>query len=350
MPDTRLEWVNQDGVPKLVEKAPTQNAGPIPPADVIAQQQDKQKLKMLQQEFGKAGAAVKQEMEDAKMSIRSNFKFTSGDLKRQYDAEQDPGRKQALFSRNETLVSQTMAKLAAVDNKFAPTNREMKSAYDAEVGKLQQAAQKRDFELQVLRKNAGNFKSDALVRQAEYKAMGIDVPLSQLEVEAKPDPKEIKATLIRDIGNIDKMLERYTPGKVTGWNDWSFDRKAKYVDPTTGEERKLNPKKPEDKAIIDDMTNLTRQQGELRKALHANMLAEDPAYGQIFRDQEDRQKAAKDYLDPGAKGGSIEESITNTIAKQNKGKRIRVQSPDGQTGTVTEKELASYMAQGYKRI
>ena len=329
----------------------------MPPADVIAQQNDKQVMQRLQQEFGKAASAVKLEMEDTKMSIRSNFKFASGDLKRQYDAERDPGRKQALFSRNETLVSQTMAKLAAVDNKFAPTNREMKGAYDAEVGKLKQAAQQRDLKLQTIRQLTTNgFITDpAIARQAEYKMLfGVDVPLSALRPPKQENPKEIKATLIRDIGNIDKLLERFTPIRertlLKDKGIWWGHAGGKYVDPETREERKLNPKKPEDKAIMDDRDNLIRQQGELRKALHANMLAEDPAYGQIFRDQEDRQKAKKDYLDPGAKGGSIEGSITNTIAEQNKGKRIRVQSPGGQTGTVTEKELASYMAQGYKRI
>ncbi len=29
MPDTRLEWTDQDGVPKLVERQPQQNTGPI---------------------------------------------------------------------------------------------------------------------------------------------------------------------------------------------------------------------------------------------------------------------------------------------------------------------------------
>ena len=329
----------------------------MPPADVIAQQNDKQVMQRLQQEFGKAASAVKQQSDDDMSAAYNQFLLKQRAMRVKFERERDPARRQSIEQQMMDIRTQYDGKIQAVKDKYHPTNRTMKSAYDAEVGKLQQAAQKRSEKLQNIRQlhKDGFITDEAVVRQAEYKMLlGIDVPLSQLRPQQGPDPKEIKATLIRDIGNIDKMLERFTPIRertlLKDKGIWWGHAGGKYVDPETREERKLNPKKPEDKAIMDDRDNLIRQQGELRKALHANMLAEDPAYGQIFRDQEDRQKAKKDYLDPGAKGGSIEGSITNTIAEQNKGKRIRVQSPGGQTGTVTEKELASYMAQGYKRI
>ena len=353
MPDTRLEWVDSgSGVPKLVEKQSQQNTGTPPPVDVIIQQRDKQMLQRLQGEFNKAASAMKQQIEDDKRSIHSKYMFAEANLKRQWDAEKDPGRKQTLLNQKKTLESQALSRLADIDNKYVPANREMKGAYDAEIQKMQWTNAQRDFRLQTIRQltQTGVITDPYLAKQAEYKALGIDIPITALRPEKQgPDPKETKAALIRDIGSIDKMLERYTPGKVTNWNDWSLDRKAKYTDPETGEERKLNPKNPEDKAIIDDMTNLIKQQGKLREALHANMLAEDPRYGQIFRDQENRRNGADIFLDRDAKGGGIGESITNAISKQNKG-RVRVQSPGGQTGTVTENELASYIAQGFKRI
>ena len=319
------------------------NTGQLPSVDQIIQQNDKQMMQRLQKEFTKVASEVRQQVEDDKRSIRSKHMFAEANLKRQWDAEKDPGRKQTLLNQKKTLESQTLSKLADVDNKYFPTNRSMKQAYDTEIQKLQQAAQKRDFELQVLRKNVGNFKSNALARQAEYKAIGIDVPLSQLEV--KPNPEQRKAMLVRDIKNLDEMLDRFTPVRdrtlIKDKGIWWGTTGGDYIDPITGEERKLDPEKPEDKVIIDKMNALIEQRENLRGKLQ-ELYLQIPEYRQVIQDQQNRRNAKNIHLpsNSAAKGGGIKESITNLNSKHKKG-RIRVKYTGGQNGTVNEKEIAS---------
>jgi len=346
MPDTRLEWVESaTGTPKLVERQPEQNQGPPPPVDVIAKQRDKQAMKMLQEQLGKVEAEEGQKMGDELSAINNQFMLKQRAMRAKFDAERDPARKQSIQQQMMDIKTQFQGKMQGVKDKYAPTKRQVEQARASGMQQIQQAAQKRDFELQVLRKNVNNFKSDAFLRQAEYKAIGIDVPLSQLEV--KPDPEQTKQRIVRDIRVLDTVLERYTPGKVV--NNW-FDKKPLYVDPMTGEERKLDSKNPEDAAIINSMRGLEAKNKELRAQLQ-ELYLQDPNTRAAVENSQRRKDAKNMYLPSNntEKGGSIEASITNTISKQNKG-RVRVQSPNGQTGTVTEKELASYIAQGFKRI
>ena len=315
MPDTRLEWVESDsGVPKLVEKQPEQNQGPPPPVDVIAKQRDKQAVKMLQEQLGKVEAEEGQKMGDELSAINNQFMLKQRAMRAKFDAERDPARKQSIQQQMMDIKTQFQGKMQGVKDKYAPTKRQVEQARASGMQQIQQAAQKRDFELQVLRRNAGNFKSDALVRQAEYKAMGIDVPLSQLEVT--PDPEQRKASLVRDIGGLDASLKRFTPSKTTGYFDLALDKKAKYTDPLTGEERDLNPKDERDKAIIDQMHAMAKRREELRGQFQDLLMQEDPRYRQTVQDSEDRKKAKDIYMGNGDKGGGIKESLTNAVTKQ----------------------------------
>ena len=330
MPDTRLEWIDSDsGVPKLVEKQPQQNTGTPPPVDAIIQQRDKQMLQRLQGEFSKAASAMKQQIEDDKRSIRSKHMFAEANLKRQWDAEKDPQRRQVLLNQKETMESQTLSRLADIDNKYVPTNREMKGVYDAEIQKMQRTNAQRDFRLQTIRQltQTGVITDPYLAKQAEYKALGIDIPITALR--PKINSEQRRASLIRNIGTLDEMLDRFTPVRdrtlVKDKGIWWGTTGGDYIDPITGEKRKLNPKNEDDKVIIDDLNALIGQREKLRNELRSDML-QDPQFRQTLQDQEILQNAHKEYLpsNSAAKGGNLEMSITNTISKQNKGKKSTI--------------------------
>ena len=328
----------------------------IPSAIQVTQQRDEQQAQALKREFDSEMSLIDTESNHSLRAAVNQFNIKKNRLRDKFDSERDPAKKQALEQQYLDMLSQFDGTEQGIKDKFQPQRSKLEIIRDAGMKEIQAAAEGRQKTLNDLRQlhAAGIITDPAVIRQAEFKLLlGKDIPLSAFRPQ--PNIEDRKRILKRDIGTLDAMLDRFTPirertllrDKGIWWGKTGGD----YVDPITGEERKLNPKNEEDAVIIEHMTALSKKGEELRGELHSIML-QNPAYRQTLQDQEDRQKAQRQYL-PGnrtEKGGNIEMSLTNTISKQNKNKRIRVQSPSGQSGTVTEKELASYIAQGFKRI
>jgi len=292
-------------------------ANNIPSVDDIIQQRDKQITQQLQQRYNQVAGGIKQRSEDEKRSIRSRHAFAVANLKRQYDAEKDPGRKQTILNQKITLEYQSMSKLADIDNKYLPENRELETAMKIEMQKIQQANAKRDFEIQLIRKHTaeGRFRSNALARQAEYKALGIDVPLSELQPqERQQSPSAQLSQLKTKIDNIDEILTRYTPSKERTIRDviWWGKSAAKIKDPLTGEERKLNPDNEEDQAIAANMDKLM-EEGRTLRAQHQAILLASPEFRTYAEQVEVWENAKKTINGGGTQGGGLKEM--GTLAK-----------------------------------
>ena len=279
-------------------------ANNIPSVDDIIQQRDKQIMQQLQQRHSQVAGDIKQRSEDEKRSIRSRHAFAVANLKRQYDAEKDPGRKQTILNQKKTLEFQSMSKLTDIDNKYLPENRELETAMKIEMQKIQQANTKRNFRLQTIRQltQAGVITNPYLAQQAEYKALGIDIPLSALQPQESAQRQ--KAQMVTDIRNLDATLERYTQARIV---KWGRDVKPSYLDPTTGETRKLNQKDAEDKAIIDQMDSLIQARKELRAKYQQTLLNENPAYRTAIEAQQDFSAASKTMTGKSIQGGGLKE-------------------------------------------
>jgi len=171
----RLKWDEGDGKRTLINN-PDYTAR-VPSVDELIRRSDRQTEQRLQQEFGKASDAVKQQVEDDKRSIRSKHMFAEANLKRQWDAEKDPQRRQVLLNQKKTMESQTLSRLADIDNKYLSQNRALENTMKAEMQKMKALNAQRDFEIQLIRKHTaeGRFRSNALALQAEYKALGVEV-------------------------------------------------------------------------------------------------------------------------------------------------------------------------------
>ena len=279
MPDTRLEWTNQDGTPKLVERVQTPvpvNNEP-PSVDMIIQQQDKQTIQRLQQQFNQASGVIKQQVDDEKQAILNQYLIRNADMKRKYDAETDPQRKQSILDQTLSIKSQVTGKIQELNDKFLPANRELETVMNTEMQKVQQASAQRDFRLQTIRQlvQAGNM-DPIQAKKAEYKMMGID-----WEPPARQSPTTQLSELRAKITDIDKVLKRYTPSKertlLKNKGQWWGKDTATYLDPITGETRKLDPDKPEDQNIITQMDTLAKE-GMVARAQHQALLLASPEF------------------------------------------------------------------------
>lgn len=272
MADTRLEWVDQGGIPKLVEKTQTPAVEEQPSVDTVIQQNDKQTLRQLQQQFSQASGIIKQQIDDGRRAILNQYEIKRTDMKRQYDAEVDPKRKQSILDQTLSLKSQVMGKIKALDDEFLPANRELETTMNNEMQKIQQASQQRDFRLQTIRQLVQAGSMDPVkAKQAEYKMIGID-----WEPPSRQSPTTQLSELRAKITDIDKVLKRYTPSK-SGEGVFTIGRKATYVDPITGEKRKLDPGKPEDQTIITQMDSLA-EEGRLARSQHQAILLASPEF------------------------------------------------------------------------
>lgn len=324
-----------------------------PSAIQVTQQRDEQLSQKLQRDFNSQMSLIDKQSDHDTRAASNQFKIKQNRLRDKFKGERDPAKKQALEQQMLDMWSQFEGTKQGIKDKYQPQRTKFESIRDAGVAEIQAAAAERQEVVNNLRRleTAGIITDPAVVKQAEaYLLTGEKVSLSAFR--PRPNVEQRKTNIIRDIRNIDETLERFT-GARTGDEFWGFSlaRKARYLDPITGKERKLDPDKGDDAIIINNMRKLASKGRELRSELQGLYL-QIPEFRKTLQDQEDRQNAQRQYLPSNhtEKGGSLEASLTNTISKQNKGKRIRVQSPNGQTGTVTEKELASYIAQGFKRI
>jgi len=270
MPDTRLEWTNQDGTPKLVERVQTPvpvNNEP-PSVDMIIQQQDKQTIQRLQQQFNQASGVIKQQVDDEKQAILNQYLIRNADMKRKYDAETDPQRKQSILDQTLSIKSQVTGKIQELNDKFLPANRELETVMNTEMQKVQQASAQRDFRLQTIRQlvQAGNM-DPIQAKKAEYKMMGID-----WEPPARQSPTTQLSELRARIAGMNSELKRYTPA-TSGAGILTLAKKATYLDPMTGETRNLDPFKSEDRAIITQMDALAKERNTTMMQHQALLMA-----------------------------------------------------------------------------
>ena len=323
----------------------------MPSVDELIQQRDKQSTQRLQQQFGQANSVIDQEFNYGRQAIMDQYQIVDKEQRRQYNAERDPKRKAAIKERMHGIVAQYEGKLKTLDNKFLPDRQKLETAMKAETQKMQQANAQRDFRLQTIRQltQMGTITDPALAQQAEYKALGIDIPIAELRPKSSPEQK--KASLVRDIKNLDATLKRFTPEKERTLSDirWWGKKNAKIVDPLTGEERKLSPKDEGDKAIIGQMNALAERREQLRGEFQNLLMQEDPRYRQTVQDQQDRKRAKDIYMGNGGKGGGIKESLTNAVTKQgrplDKDTAIRILQ---QAGGDKAKARQIAKSQGYK--
>jgi hypothetical protein len=205
--------------------------------------------------------------------------------------------------------------------------------------------------LQTLRDFAAENPVDpALIKQYELKLLGVDAPLSSLRPQ--PNVEQRKAQLKRDIQSLDSMLKSFTPAKAGGLRyaipggRSPFGKKATMTDPLTGKEVKLDPETEQGAAVISKMMGLHSQREEKLRQ-YQQLLLQDPRYRAAVEGSRALQNANKIMNGTKKQGGGLKETMTVAV---NKDKRVRVKSPSGQTGTVTQKELAGYLAQGFERI
>lgn len=352
MADTRLMWIESEtGTPKLVERPQESRESEMPSVDDVIQRNDKQAAQQLQQGYKQAQGLIDRQITQGRQAILNQYQIRRNDMKRRYDAETDPKRKQSILDQTMSAKSQALAKIQALVDKHAPEKQDLDAQMQAEVQKMQQFVQQRNARIQYTRQLVqGGFMDPIQAKKAEYKSIGINwtPPKQQQTSEQK------KAQLIRDIRTIDARLKKFTPAQAGAFRNIIpggkpfRSTKAVYTDPFTGEERKLDPKNPKDAQTIEEMHELNRVRKDMLGELQGIYISENPALGKNIEDTQRFQDAIKIANNGGHQ--NIETSIRKKIGEQNKGKRVRVKAPDGQTGTVSQKELATFLAQGYKRV
>lgn len=343
MPDTRLMWTESaTGTPKLVERPQEPRESEIPSVDEVIERNDKQAAQQLQQGYKQAQGLIDRQVAQGRQAILNQYEIRRNDMRRKYDAESDPKRKQAILDQTMSAKSQAMAKIQALMDKHAPEKQDLDAQMQAEVQKLTRQAEIRSTRLQAIRDlvASGIITDPAVAQQAEYKAAyGVDIPLARFKPQG-PTPEAKKAQLVRDIRNLDASLERFTPGDP-GKGLFNLAEKAKYTDPSTGEERKLNPKNPEDAVIIGQMNNLIKAREDLRSQYQNIILMENPSFRAAIEKTQAYNAAKNIYSgkSDAIKGGSIEASIrkqvgkpTGTIVQRNKRTgQIRVSNDGGKS-------------------
>jgi hypothetical protein len=314
----------------------------IPSVDNIIKTNDENRARQLQAQFSQAEGGINRQIGYETQAITRQYEIKRADMRRKYDAA-DPEKKKSILDQTHSLRSQTMAKLQAINDKYTPAKDELGKTLEIEMQKIAQENQQRNFRLQNIRQLVQAGHMDATeAKKAEYKLIGINW---QPPKTASPEAK--KAQLVRDIKTIDARLAKFTPGD-SGEGIWNLKSNPKYVDPFTGEERKLNPKNENDALIIKDMRNLNIARTDLINELQNTLISENPTI-KARLDRINQFKTASEQAKNGGRS-NIETAIRNEIGNQNKNKRVRVQSPTGQTGTVSQNELDTFIAQGYKRI
>ena len=329
----------------------------MPSAIQMTQQRDEQLSQKLQRDFNSQMSLIDKQSNHDTRAASNQFRIKQNRLRDKFKGERDPAKKQALEQQMLDMWSQFEGTKQGIKDKYQPQRTELESMRDAGMAEIQAAATGRQEVVNNLRRleTAGIITDPAVVKQAEaYLLTGQKVSLSAFQ--PRPNIEQRKATLKRDIGTLDDMLDRFTPVRertlLRDKGIWWGRTGGDYVDPITGEERKLNPKNKEDAVIIKHMAALSKKREELRGELHSVML-QNPAYRQTLQDQEDRQNAQRQYLPSNRieKGGSIEASLTNIISKQNKGKTLDTATAQQILKAAGgDYELAKRMAksQGYK--
>jgi protein-tyrosine-phosphatase len=331
----------------------------IPSIDETIERNDKQASQRLQQGYKQAKGLIDRQIAQGRQAIENQYKFKHADMKRKYQAAVRAGDikgAQRLTDQIQSFRSQAMAKIQALNDKHAPENQELHARMQAEVQKLTQQAQMRNTRLQAIRDavSAKIITDPAVAQQAEYNAAyGVIIPLSRFKAQS-PSPEQKKAQLKRDIQSINNRLEQFTPGQTGSWlniipGGKPFeDVKPVIVDPFTGEKRKLDSKNPEDAQIIEDMHGLNTAREGMIKEYQDILITENPAIAKEIKDTQRWKDAEK----ISANGGrlNIEGSIRKTIGEQNKGKLIMMRAPDGEVGGIPQKNVASALAQGFKRV
>jgi hypothetical protein len=337
----------------MPDTRPTQEPR-VPSVDEVIERNDKQTVQQLQQGYKQAQGLIDRDIANGRQAILNQYEIRRNDMKRKYDAETDPKRKQAILDQTMSAKSQAMAKIQALMDKHAPEKQELDAQMQAEVQKFQQSVQTRNTRLQAIRDAAaaGIITDPAVVQQAEFNAAyGVTIPLDKFKQPKGPSPEAKKAQLVRDIRNLDNSLKRFTPGDP-GKGVFNLASKAKYVDPVTGEERKLNPNDPGDAAIIGQMNNLVKAREDLRKQYQNIILMENPSFRAAIEKTQRFDDAKKIYSGKNntTKGGSIEASIRKQAGEQNKGKMVQMRHPDGRVGGIPQKNVAAALAHGFKRV
>lgn len=293
----------------------------MPSVDEVIEQNNKQAAQQLQQQYKQAQGLIDRQIAQGRQAILNQYEIRRNDMKRKYDAEADPKRKQTILDQTMSARSQTMAKIQALMDKHAPEKQNLDTQMQAEVQKLTRQAEIRNTRLQAIRDltASGIITDPAVVQQAEYKAAyGVDIPLARFKQQG-PSPEAKKAQLVRDIRNLDASLERFTPGQaglfrniIPGGKPFRAI-KPTYIDPVTGEERKLEPDDPGDAAIISQMNNLLKAREDLRSQYQNIILMENPSFRAAI-EKTQRFNAAKKQV-TGKAGGHIEASIRKQIGK-----------------------------------
>lgn len=315
MAESRLMWTESEtGTPKLVERPQEPR---MPSVDETIQRNDKQAAQQLQQQYKQAKTIIDRQIAQGRQAILNQYEIRRNDMKRKYDAETDPKRKQTILDQTMSARSQTEAKIQALVDKHAPENQELDARMQAEVQKLTQQAQMRNTRLQAVRDltTSGIITDPAVAQQAEYKAAyGVTIPLSRFKQQG-PSPEQKKAQLVRDIRSLDARLKQFTPSE----KGWLLTTRSKIIDPSTGEERTLKKENPEDAQIIATMDALDTARNDMIKELQSIYIAQSPTLRKKLEDIQ-RFRDAKKII---ANGGNlnIEGSIRKKIGEQSKGKK-----------------------------
>jgi hypothetical protein len=335
--ESRLMWVeSESGVPKLVERPQAPAPSEIPSVDDIIQMNDRQSVKQLQTQFKQTESQIDQQISYERQAILNQYEIKNADMKRRYDAA-PAEKKQAILDQTLSFKSQALAKIQAINDKYAPAKDNLNKTLEAEMQKISQAAQIRNFRLQTVRQLVQAGHMDAThAKQAEYKLVGIDW-------RPPKSSRSEKAQLVTDIGNLDKMLERFTPGD-TGEGIFNLRTKPTYLDPVTGETRKLNPKNEADAAIIGQMNNLIKAREDLRKKYQQTLLMENPSFRAAIEKNEQFRKAKAAHM---SGTGNIETAVRQEVGKpkQTMSQMIRTLK---EQGLGREEIKAQMINMGYK--
>lgn len=176
----RMKWVEVDGRRTLINN-PDYTAR-IPSVDELLKQKDQRTMRTLQQQYNQANAAIEKESNDGLRALNNQYNIRLKAMHAKFKSERDPEKRSAIEKQMIDIRTQFTGKAQALKDKFFPARRDLKTAVDAEIQKIQRSVEQRNLRLQIIRQHIaeGRITDPAVALQAEYKLLGIDIPLSAL--------------------------------------------------------------------------------------------------------------------------------------------------------------------------
>ena len=240
-----------------------------------------------------------------------------------------------------TAKNAAQARIADIQSKQQPAADQINAARQQDIQKLQRSMAEKNIALQTIKGLVQSGHMDPIqAKKAEYKMVGVnwEPPKSQVATL-----EQEKAALGRDIRAISKVLEDY--GHSNTWfrrKTFASDPHGRITDMTTGKKRAAT------KEETEEIEQLKKMYAQKVNDYQAALMQLDPRFkSTIERDRQNRE--ASDTL-TGGEQPNLETGIRSAVDKQNKGKTVRMRSPDGQVGAIPQKNVAAALAQGFTRV